>query len=357
MTEPAGDQAGVRREEAKIRTGFLYGIGVAMVVALALGLWVTRQALLLVFAGVLLAVLLHGLSNWIEHRTRLPRLAVLPLIIVGLTAAFVLMAISAGPTLEQQLEQLFNSLREVVANLTQRVRTAASEDARLRDFNLQQVLDFLPNPWGVASGATAAVYGVLGAVSSFFIILFVGVYLAADPASYMRLGVRLAPPGQADNARDLLIDTGKVLRGWLVGQFCSMAAIGVLVYIGLLILGVPLAFVLALFAALMGFIPYLGPILGAIPMLAVAGGQGMDQFISVFILYVVVQAVESNLLTPMIQSRAVHMPPAIVIASQLFMGALFGILGLALATPMVAAASVPLSHYFPKRNVDLDDDL
>jgi predicted PurR-regulated permease PerM len=132
-----------------------------------------------------------------------------------------------------------------------------------------------------------------------------------------------------------------------------MALIGGFTYVGLLILGVPIPFVLALFAGLAGFLPYLGPIIGAIPIVLVAGGESLDLALWVVGLYAVIQFLESYLLTPLIQARAVSLPPAVVILAQLVLGAVFGILGLALATPLAAAAVVPLRHLFGAREDEL----
>jgi predicted PurR-regulated permease PerM len=143
-----------------------------------------------------------------------------------------------------------------------------------------------------------------------------------------------------------MYETGELLRRWLIGQSITMSAIGVVTYIGLLILGVPIAFVLALFAGLACFLPYLGPIIGAIPIILVAGGQSFELALWALGLYCCVQFLESYLLTPLIQARAVSMPPAVVILNQLLFGALFGLMGLALATPLAAAATVPLRHIF-----------
>ena len=125
-----------------------------------------------------------------------------------------------------------------------------------------------------------------------------------------------------------------------------MSVIGGFTYVGLLILGVPIAFVLALFAGLACFLPYLGPIIGAIPIVLVAGGQSFHLALWALGLYCCVQFLESYLLTPLIQARAVSMPPAVVILNQLVFGAVFGLIGLALATPLAAAATVPLRHVF-----------
>ena len=138
-----------------------------------------------------------------------------------------------------------------------------------------------------------------------------------------------------------------------------MATIGALTYFGLLILGAPIPFALALFAGICGFLPYLGPIIGAVPMVLVAGGESLTLALWVLGLYVIVQFIESYLLTPLIQARAVFLPPAVVILSQLVLGALFGILGLALATPLAAAATVPLRAMFggEEEGDDSDDDV
>jgi predicted PurR-regulated permease PerM len=183
-------------------------------------------------------------------------------------------------------------------------------------------------------------------ISAFLIVLFFGIYFAIDPDTYVKLATRIAPEDQRSQAKLMLYETGDVLRRWLIGQGTSMAVIGGVTYIGLLILGVPIAFVLALFAGLAGFLPYLGPIIGAVPMVLVAGGVSLELAMWVVGLYVIVQFVESYLLTPLIQARAVSLPPAIVILNQLVLGALFGILGLALATPLAAAAIVPLRNLF-----------
>ena len=150
----------------------------------------------------------------------------------------------------------------------------------------------------------------------------------------------------------MMYETGDLLRRWLIGQGISMALIGSFTYVGLLILGVPIAFVLALFAGLAGFLPYLGPIIGAIPMVLVAGGESFHLALMVVGLYALIQFLESYLLTPLIQARAVSMPPAVVILSQLVLGAIFGLLGLALATPLVAAATVPLALSVRDRRKD-----
>ena len=132
----------------------------------------------------------------------------------------------------------------------------------------------------------------------FLIVLFSGIYIAVDPHTYVRLAARIAPEGRRNDVPLMLYQTGDVLRRCLIGQGIAMAVIGGMTYVGLLILGVPIAFVLVLFAGLAGFLPYLGPIIGAVSMVLVAGGDSLHLTIWVVCLYVLVQFVESYLLTP-----------------------------------------------------------
>jgi predicted PurR-regulated permease PerM len=316
--------------------------GVAALVAL---LWFARTALLLLFAGILLAVMLDGASRPVMRWTGMPKPAAIALVVVGIGILFGLIGWSAGPVLVEQLEELGRSLTQTVASLSQQAATEADQSGMLRNFDWSSLVDLLPSPLGIASGATALAGTVLGAIVSMLIVLFFGIYLALTPEVYLSLVLRFAPAARREELRAVFAEIGAVLRKWLQGQLLAMALVGAVTYLGLLVLDVPLALVLALLLGLFEFIPYIGPILGAAPMLLVGAGQGMDILLWVAGLYLVVQLLESYVLTPLIQSRAVSLPPAVVILSQLVFGAMFGVLGLALATPLVAAASVPLRRY------------
>jgi predicted PurR-regulated permease PerM len=243
-----------------------------------------------------------------------------------------------------QIAQLAQSIAVGATTLTSRISTFADQTAILKSLDLVEVLGNFMSQWGIATGATSVALSVFGLFSAGLIVLFFGVYLAADLHTYVKLAARLAPEDQRESFLALMYETGGLLRRWLIGQSITMAAIGGVTYIGLLILGVPIAFVLALFAGIACFLPYLGPIIGAIPIILVAGGQSFELALWALGLYCCVQFLESYLLTPLIQARAVSMPPAIVILNQLVVGALFGLIGLALATPLAAAATVPLRH-------------
>ncbi len=319
---------------------------VVAVLAIACGLWFARTALLLTFAGLLLAIVFYGSSRGLAELTRLPRLVALALVVLAVAAFFVLVLWGAGPTLAKQVAQLATGIAAGLTTLTKEVTAFADQRNLLQDVDLVQLLGKFLSPWGIATSATSVALSIVGVFSAGLIVLFFGIYFAADPHTYVELAARLAPPERRNATMEMLHQTGDLLRRWLIGQGIAMALIGGFTFVGLLILGVPIPFVLALFAGLAGFLPYLGPIIGAIPMVLVAGGESLDLALWVVGLYAVIQFLESYLLTPLIQSRAVSLPPAVVILAQLVLGAVFGLLGLALATPLAAAAVVPLRHLF-----------
>ena len=321
-------------------------VGVIAVLALAAVLWYAQTAVLLTFAGILLAIVLYGASRWLTEVTGLPRLLMLAVVAIGVLGALVLAILTAGPTLATQIALLAQSIAAGATMLTGELASFVDRTAFLEKIDLVQLLGNFMSQWGIATGATTVALSVFGLFSAGLIVLFFGVYLAADPHTYVNLVARLAPEEKRQTLIDLLYETGNLLRRWLIGQSITMAAIGGFTFVGLLILGVPIAFVLALFAGLACFLPYLGPIIGAIPIILVAGGESFNLALWALGLYCCVQFLESYLLTPLIQARAVSMPPSAVILNQLVFGAVFGLLGLALATPLAAAATVPLRHVF-----------
>jgi predicted PurR-regulated permease PerM len=326
-----------------------------VVIAAALALWYAQTAILLTFAGILLAIVLYGASRELARLTELPRLLMLALVTVVIAVGLVLAAWTAGPTLIRQAAQLAQSIAAGAVTLTTRLSSFANRTAILENIDLVQVLGNFMSQWGIATGATSVAVSLFGMFSAGLIVVFFGVYLAADPHTYVNLASRLAPPEHREKFLAVMYETGDLLRRWLIGQSITMSVIGGFTYVGLLILGVPIAFVLALFAGLACFLPYLGPIIGAIPIVLVAGGQSFHLALWALGLYCCVQFLESYLLTPLIQARAVSMPPAAVILNQLVFGAVFGLIGLALATPLAAAATVPLREVFGIGE-DEDDD-
>lgn len=323
-----------------------YTAAAIAVIALAAVMWYAQTAILLAFAGALFAIVLYGASRRLADLTGLPRLLMLALIVLFLAMALGLIGWTAGPTLTDQAAQLAQRIAIGATALSQKLTLMADHTEFLENINLVNVLGNLMSQWGIATGATSIALSVFGLLGAGLIVLFFGIYLAADPHTYVNLVARLAPPQKRDKVLALMSETGELLRRWLIGQTITITLIAIFTFVGLLILGVPIAFVLAVFGGLACFLPYLGPIIGSIPIVLVAGGKSFNLALWAVGLYCCVQFLESYLLTPLIQARAVSLPPAIVILNQLVFGAVFGIIGLALATPIAAAATVPLREMY-----------
>lgn len=309
---------------------------------LLLLVWHAPEVLLVVFAGVLLALFLRGGGDWLARRTGLSGGWGLLLFVAALLAGFVLAGLAAAPTIADQLDQLWQEVPRAAAGLRERLARYSWGRTLLDQITPRRLLSSGGDAAGTASSALSTTFGALG---NLVLILFIGLYLAADPGLYTR-GVRaLLAPSLRPRAEAMLREAGATLQGWLLAQLISMSLIGVLTGLGLMLLGVPLAPVLALVAALLTFIPNIGPVIAAVPAVLLGLADGPMQALWVALLYIGVQTVESYLVTPLIQQRTVSLPPALTLAVQLLLGVLFGLLGLALATPL-AAAGLALTRRF-----------
>ncbi len=188
-----------------------------------------------------------------------------------------------------------------------------------------------------------------GAIGNFVIMLIIGLYVALDPATYRRGLVCLLAPSMRAEGEEVLRKATDALQNWLVAQLMAMTVVGVLTWLGLWLIGVPLAPILGLIAALLAFIPNIGPIIAAVPAVLLGFSDGPMTALLVIGVYVAVQALESYAITPLIQRERVALPPALIVSVQLLMGVLFGILGLALATPMAALGKTLVTEVYVRR--------
>jgi predicted PurR-regulated permease PerM len=314
------------------------GLGTAAIILLYL-LQSAIQVLLLLFAGLLLALLLNGISGWLEKRTRLPRPVALGLVILLLLTAIILLGWLATPNLIRQTQQLSRSLadswQQIVDYLEQYV------------WGQQLIEQLRVTPERVAAQGPSILTGISGIFSStldvlinFAILIFTGFFLAVNPKIYRDGLVQLVPKRQRPKARELLQVLARTLRWWLAGRLASMAIVGILTTLGLMLLDVPLALILGFLAGLLSFVPIVGPVVSVVPTVLVAAGNSIEQVIYVLLLYQGIQIIESYLLTPVIQERAVSLPPVVTIISQVLAGLVAGPLGVALAQPLAAVSMV-----------------
>jgi len=324
-------------EESASLLRFLHRVlVVAGVVLLLLLLWYAIDVLLIAFFGVLLAILLREPTNWLAEHTRLSEGMALTLVIVVLVVALIGLGMAAAPQIAQQFVQFQEQLPQSLTEIREWLNTYSWGGV---------LLNFLPTPQEMQGRGeqlfwqlTGMAFTTVQAFLSTLIVLFVSLYLALNPLLYTNGLLRLLPIAHRPRGAEVLGAVGHTLRWWLLGTLLRMIVVGVMTYLGLWLLGMPLALLLALVAALFDFVPYFGPILAAIPGALLGFIAGPSQGIYVLLVYVVVQQLEGLVLSPVIYHRTVYLPPVLTVLAQVLLYSLFGALGGILATPLMAVA-------------------
>lgn len=294
--------------------------------------------LLVLFAGVLLAVALEGCARVASRELPVSRRAAVLAILLGGFLGMGLLAWWTGPRIVDQVVDLPRRLAAVTEQLRGTLETTAWGRALV-----EQIRESLRRqPVGrIVGGVTGAFSTALGATARTLTIFVLGVFLAWSPGAYVGPLLRLVPEGsRRQRARDVLRTVTDGLQSWLVGRLESMLVVGVLTVVALLVAGVPLALALGVIAALLSFVPFLGPVLSMIPAVLVGLGQSAGTALVVACIFLGVQVVETNLITPIIQREEISLPPAYAVTAQAIMGILFGLVGVLVATPLALVAVV-----------------
>ncbi len=307
---------------------------------LFLFVWYAWRLLILAFAGLLFAVLLHTIADWIENHTRLgPKLSYAATV-GGLSALIALATWLIAPRTIEQAGEIASvipkSLKQMADVLNRQEWGRYVVDVAHRFVNVP----------AMGTKITGAATEVGEVAADLVVIAVVGLYGALNPKVYIGGLLRLVPAARRDEARDVGGDVIYTLRWWLLGQMVPMFVLGIASMIGLWLLHVPLAFTLGLFTAAMIFIPYIGALLATIPAVLVALKVGPMTAVWVLVLYLCVHGVEGYLLTPFVQKRAVRLPPIITILAQMLMWLLTGVLGVAVATPLAAMGLVLVKRLY-----------
>jgi len=313
---------------------------IAAIVLLVWGFIYVIDVILLLFGAILLAIFLHGLANILRRYLRLSEGISVLLVSALLVAVIALSAWLLAPSVAEQVQHLRQELPESAKKVSQFLSNYSWGRLILEQMPTSgEALEKINNS-NVLSRITSYFSNTIEALTNIALMLLLAIYLASEPKSYIRGFAKIFPPDNRKRVREILYEIGETLSWWLVGKGASMLFIGVLTWIGLSIIGVPLALTLGLIAGLFSFVPNFGPILSAAPAILLAFIESPTSALYVLILFVVVQLIESNLLTPMIERRTVELPPVLTIVSQLALTLLVGAVGLILATPILAVVMV-----------------
>jgi predicted PurR-regulated permease PerM len=257
--------------------------------------------------------------------------------VLVLVALIGLILLVFGAQLSQQVGELAQTLPESMAALHERLQQTQWGRWLLDEApGASQVLSQTDAFSRMTGAATSLMHGLVGLI----VVLFVGLYGAAAPGMYLEGMVRLFPFSRRERAREALQTLGYSLRRWLLGQLFTMLLVGVLIGVGLWLLGVRQALALGLIAFVLELIPNFGPVLAAVPALLIAWSQGTTTLVYVLVLYVGAQALESYVVNPLVQQRAVWMPPILTLLAIVFFGLIGGLIGAFVATPLMLSIVV-----------------
>ncbi|WP_151633831.1 AI-2E family transporter [Noviherbaspirillum aerium] len=313
-------------------------------VAIAGIVWYAADVLMLVFACILFAILLYDMSRRVRQWLHLPHWLALGAVVLLLLVVFVGAGWLMAPQISEQAGELAKTVPQALKDLQKQMSQYPM---------LAQLMNGMP-PAEELAGKLGAMLpqaglffsGLLGVVGNIAIIAFVGIYLAYQPGVYINGIVTLVPPRKRERIREVFDELGRTLGQWLAGKAVSMLVVGVATTAGLALLDIPLALVLGIIAGLLDFIPYVGPIMAGVPAVLIALTEDPVRAGYVALLFLVIQLAEGYLLMPLIEKKTVSLPPALTIAMQVLLGALLGMAGVALATPLAAVAAVLITMLY-----------
>lgn len=338
LTSISKNESSEKEGKTPGKKALMYAGAFALVAILVILLWKAGEVFLLIFAGVLLAVFLNSLSKWIHQKTHLPEKWSLAFVLLALPLATAVGIWSVAPEVSDQIDRLTERIPQAVDQARQQVQKYEWMRKLLEEKD--QIEKMAPDGSNIASTIGGMFSSTFGALANFLVFLVIGIFLAINPRIYLNGVIRLVPQNKRPRAREVLHGVGSALQSWLLAKITAMFAVGILTAVGLSLIGIELALLLGIIAALLTFIPNIGPILALIPAALLALMHGPDKLIYVVALYMGVQALESYVLTPLLQQGMVDLPPALIISMQILLGVLAGGLGIILATPLTAAGMV-----------------
>ena len=337
-----------------MRLGTLIGF-LAIIIALYI-LWRIKQVLLLAFAAIVFATAINQLVKWLQKVFKLKRKIAVAISVTGvlaLVAGFIALVI---PPFIDQFQELVTQVPvglEQLSGWNEWLRNLLPnnliEEVKGLESLTQNVESFLN---GLIGNFFDLFSSTLGIVLNCLLVIVVTIMLLSNPRPYRQMFLLTFPAFYRQRIQIILKKCEKNLGGWAIGILFNMAVIAILSGIGLLILGVRLPLANSLLAGILTFIPNLGPVLSVVPPTAMALLDAPWKGLAVIILYIVIQQVESNILTPIVMKKQVSLLPAITLLSQVAFAVFFGLLGLFLALPFTVVAQVWLKEVLVKDVLD-----
>ncbi len=321
---------------------FIERVAIALaILGLALLLWQLRSLLILVFGAVLVAVILSLVAQPMRERLHLPDWAALLGAVIVVVGVFAIAFWLFGAESVRQASALRETIPEAWQALLQRL-----EPIGLADPVRQAVDDFEANGGGILSNVGRFVMSVGAGIADALLVIVGGIYLAAQPPLYREGLAKLFPAGSRPKVGQALDDSSTALKLWLGGRLVSMTFIGLLAGIGLWLSGIPGALALGIIAFILEFVPFIGPILAAIPAILLAVAIDPIKALWVAGLYLGIQQLEGNVIEPLVQQRALNLPPALLLFAIVAAAVVFGPVGIIFAAPLTVVLFVLVKRLY-----------
>jgi predicted PurR-regulated permease PerM len=316
-------------------------------IGMSLGLlWIGRAIFLLLFASVILAILLTTVTDWMQKHMKMKQGAALALFLLVLVSVVWLLIWMQGDNFARQFATLEVELPSAAKKLLAQVQSHQWG---------QWLLRMTPGSDQISNGVSLALSSIGGIVVSsatvlagLVIVLSLAIYMSSEPGMYYNGLRRLVPEKHREKLDSCAASIVQILRWWVLAKLLSMTMVGILITVGLSIVGVPLAGTLGVIAALMTFIPNVGPIISVIPAALLALANSGTQGLLAMLVYAIVFTLEGYVVTPMLERNIVKLPPALTLTMQLLLAAIAGPVGVALAAPFAAAILGALEVLIPK---------
>jgi predicted PurR-regulated permease PerM len=309
------------------------------------------NTLLLIFAGVLLGVVFRAARDFVHDFTNIGHGFSLGVVLLLFISSIGLIGYLLVPQLASQADTFYREIPQTWEMTKNAIsnwgwgRELANENPKVQDFFTDET-----GATGEDYDMTARILSYLSfsvsIVAALVLIFVIAIYIAAEPKLYSEGFIRLFPIPRRKRVVQLMDEISLTIQWWMVGQLCSMLILGTLATVGLWLLGVPYAIMLGAFTAFMTFIPNLGPIIAAVPILLIALTAGIDTAIYTGIFYTILQCIEGYFITPMIHRRAIAVPPVLIIVIQFLLYYLIGFLGVLLAMPLIGCMTVLVKRLY-----------
>jgi predicted PurR-regulated permease PerM len=337
-------------------------VGIGLVFALLLaGYLVYKVAVvvLVLLLTILFSIIMSAPVDYLNRRG-IGRGTGTLLVLSGFLLLFGIAGAALAPIIEDQAREFVDTFPALLENVQQIVVRLQSAVGLKTSFSLdpQNVLDRARNFLsGGALTTVASVGASVATVLSFaVVVLITTVYAVARPVPLVNGFVSLFPAGQRQRVREILGEMYKTVQRWFLGQLASMTIIGILFTVAMFVIGIPFALLLGIFSGLISFVPYIGPMISVIPPVLLALTGNPIDAVWVILAYLGIQAIEGNLVQPIVMSRAVSLHPVTLVFALLTMGTLFGFIGVFLAIPLAAALHVLLRELWIERMDQMGTD-